>query len=68
MELARRDHAAILARHGGMVSGGQGLGVMIGTNVAACPRGWIFLKLGVATVDEIHGALVLVSEGRAPWP
>lgn len=63
-----RDCAEYLARNGGMMSTGQGLGVYVGRCPAACPPGWVFLWLGEATTLQVRDALAQVKKGRNEWP
>lgn len=62
------SYAAHLARHGGMATCGNHLGVYVGTDMAATPRGWVFIPLAEATEALVKEAIDHQNRGRAAWP
>lgn len=61
------SYAEYLSINGGMATTGGHLGVMVGTEIAACPRGWIFVPLG-SSVETVEEALAASKAGRKAWP
>lgn len=62
------SYTAFLSQMGGMASCGKGLGVFVGTDEFACPRGWIFVDKANATPERVQEALDLAKAGRSAWP
>lgn len=59
---------SILVRGGGMITCGGHLGVYVGTDMAATPRGWAFIDLATATPELVADTVAEVSKGRSLWP
>lgn len=58
----------LIKRGGGMISCGEGLGVMIGTDKCACPPSWVFIDIADATPEGVSEAIAHLKEGRKAWP
>lgn len=61
-----------LCKHGGMISTGQGLGVMVapGSAIGNCPPGWVFVAQDdpATTPEIVREALSVGRDGRKAWP
>lgn len=68
MTIHPSDYAKFLALRGGMATCGQHLGVMVGPDPRKCPPGWVFLKRGEATAEQVQAAIDLSESGRETWP
>ena len=62
------SYAAMLASRGGMAACGDHLGVFVGTDIKATPRGWIFVPLETATESVVAEAIETAKAGRTIWP
>lgn len=62
------EYCDYLASCGGMASCGHSLGVMVGTDILACPRGWIFMCLGYVSAEQVRDAIGVAKRGRSLWP
>lgn len=62
------SYAAMLARRGGMAACGDCLGVFVGTDEMATPRGWVFVPLATATEAIVQEAIDAAKAGRTIWP
>lgn len=51
-----------------MITGPANLGIMVGTDVAACPAGWIFIPCDKLNKELLYSAYGMLSRGRDGWP
>lgn len=61
-------YESIIKLGGGMITCGDHLGVMVGTDEKACPLGWVFLPIQRATVELIGECVEYATKGRKAWP
>lgn len=51
-----------------MMTCGEHLGVFVGTDILACPKGWVFIPLADATPALVRQAIEHANRGRKNWP
>lgn len=67
----RRDWAEMtLARGGGIMTYGGGLGVFVSKaeNQSRTPKGWVFVDVEDTTLERLVETLEVASRGRKAWP
>lgn len=62
-------YQAILDHGGGIITLGEGLGVLIGPDYTNTPAGWLFVPIGsVTSAGQLKHWVDAVRMGRSDWP
>jgi hypothetical protein len=62
-------YRAIIDHGGGIITLGEGLGVLIGPDYTYTPAGWLYVPIGsVTTPEQLKHWVDAVRTGRSDWP